>query len=255
MSVYLSFLKKLAFKAGKLQLTNYRKNISFTNKSSIDLVSEVDMDIEAFCVEAVKKKFPNHGFIGEEDNCFNEDAEFVWLFDPLDGTNNYARGLPWFSFVGCLLKNKQPVVSVVFDPIRKELFHAEKGKGAFLNGKRIFTSKLSFKESLVSFSDYTRHEKTLCAYQRMVGKTLGVRVLGSSALEIAFVACGRYGGKVKFGFNVWDFLPASLLVTEAGGIVTDFTGRKICFDSKGEVFSGNKQVHSELLRLVKKCTM
>jgi myo-inositol-1(or 4)-monophosphatase len=223
-------------------------------KGASNFVSYVDKAAEKMFVEELKKVFPAAGFIAEEDSSLIKANRFNWVIDPLDGTTNYLHGIPCFATSVALLENNIPVVGVVFEINNDECFYAWKGGGAWLNGERIFVSKAaSLKEALVATGFAYEVEEWFDKYVLLFGdvqkSSISLRRLGSAATDIAYVACGRFEAYYEYGIHAWDVAAGALLVQEAGGIVTDFSGEAdFLFSSK--FVCGNHSVHKELLEKI-----
>jgi myo-inositol-1(or 4)-monophosphatase len=194
--------------------------------------------------------FPNHGIVGEEGSRSQSAGEYLWYVDPLDGTTNFAHGFPVFSVSIGLVRNNQVIAGVVFDPTRNELFAAERGRGATLNGKGIHVSKVrALGESLLAtgFPSKKRHlNPNIYFYHQLTLKSHGLRRAGSAALDLAGVASGRYDGYWEFNLNAWDTSAGVLLVEEAGGKVTHMDGSEFDVAASKEVLATNGHIHQEL---------
>ncbi|ADW69654.1 inositol monophosphatase family protein [Granulicella tundricola] len=248
----------IAREAGALLREFYAKGVAMEYKGDVDLVTEADRASEALIKARLSEAFPEHGIYGEEGTREGLEREFRWYVDPLDGTTNFAHGFPVFCVVlGCERRaaglsadeDGEMVAGVIYDPLRDEAFVAERGKGAWLNGKRIHVSKAkTLQESLTGtgFPSSKRHENpNVHFYQEMTLRSHGVRRAGSAALDLAYVACGRLDGYWEFKLNPWDTSAGYLLVEEAGGTVTHFDGGKFTLDSR-EVFATNGLIKDEM---------
>lgn len=239
----------------------FAQGVATEYKGDVDLVTVADRTVEVFLQQALLAAFPSHGIYGEEGARDRLDAEYRWYVDPLDGTTNFAHGFPHFCIsmglehrpAGLAPEKDGPIVAgVIFDPLREEMFTAERGKGADLNGCPIHVSSAKhLGESLVAtgFPSRKRHENpNIHFYHEITMRTHGVRRAGSAALDLAYVACGRMEAFWEFNLNPWDTSAGILLVEEAGGMVTDFSGSYRKLDSR-EILASNQHVHGELLRL------
>jgi myo-inositol-1(or 4)-monophosphatase len=176
----------------------------------------------------------------------------LWLIDPLDATVNYAHGIPFFAFVLAFFENEKPVFSLVNAPLMKEFYYAEKSKGAFLNGKRLkCDQKLLPERAVVALPNISTHLDSLPLFARAANCFFATRSLGCTALEFSYVAAGRYGARIKPHADVWDAIPACFIIEQAGGIATDFKGRKYSLESKDLLASANVKIHEKLLELVR----
>ena len=250
-----SFLRTavdIAREAGALltQLFEYPQEISYKRKS--DLVTEADRRSEALIVKRLHTFFPEHAVVGEEGGGQKTDSDYCWYVDPLDGTTNFAHGFPVFCVTLGLAYRGEIITGVVYDPIHDELFTAERGLGAYLNNKSIHVSKTAgLTESLLAtgFPPFaSNHDLNIEFYLRFTMLSHGIRRAGSAALDLCSVAAGRFEGFWELKLNPWDKAAGSLLVTEAGGRVTDLEGRP--FNLLGdEVFASNGLVHDEMVKV------
>jgi myo-inositol-1(or 4)-monophosphatase len=239
----------------------YEKGVSTEYKGDVDIVTEADRASEQLIREKLKAAFPTHGVYGEEGTRDQMESEYRWYVDPLDGTTNFAHGFPAFCVVLGLEHRPaglaadadgEIIAGVVYDPLRNEMFSAERGKGAFLNGRAIHVSKTkTLQESLTAtgFPSRKRHASpNIHLYQQITLRSHGVRRAGSAALDLAYVACGRLDGFWEFNLNPWDTSAGVLLVTEAGGTITHFDGGKFTLDSR-EVLATNGLILPEITHL------
>ena len=230
-------------------------------KGDVDLVTVADRTVEKLIRGRLREAFPDHGVYGEEGTRDRMEGEYRWYVDPLDGTTNFAHGFPQFC-VSLGLERRSASLSpdedgtleaaVIYDPMRDELFSAERGRGAWLNGKRFHVSRTAhLAESLIStgFPSRKRHDSpNIHFYHEFTLRSHGVRRAGSAALDLAWTACGRLEAFWEFNLNPWDTAAGVLLVTEAGGRVTDFAGGLFRLDSR-EVLASNGLIHEELVAL------
>lgn len=248
----------IARQAGALLRKFYEKGVSTEYKGDVDIVTEADRASEQLIREKLKAAFPTHGVYGEEGTRDQLESEYRWYVDPLDGTTNFAHGFPAFCVVLGLEHRTadlaadadgEMVAGVIYDPLRNEMFSAERGKGAFLNGRAIHVSKTkTLQESLTAtgFPSHKRHTSpNIHFYQQITLRSHGVRRAGSAALDLAYVACGRLDGFWEFNLNPWDTSAGVLLVAEAGGMVTHFDGGKFTLDSR-EVLATNGLILPEM---------
>jgi myo-inositol-1(or 4)-monophosphatase len=250
---------KIALEAGALLRDYYRKGVATEYKGDVDLVTEADRASEKLIVERLHASFLKHGIFGEEGTRSHLESEYRWYIDPLDGTTNFAHGFPAFCVSMGLERRAaslqesedgEMVAAVIYDPLRDELFQAEKGKGAYLNGTRIQVSRTPvLAESLVAtgFPSRKRHDNpNIYFYQQFTLRSHGVRRAGSAALDLAYTACGRLDAFWEFNLNPWDTSAGVLLVTEAGGMMSSFDGGAFHLDSH-EVLATNGLLHREML--------
>lgn len=232
-------------------------------KGDVDLVTVADRTVETLIRTRLAEIFPDHGMYGEEGTRERLDQQYRWYVDPLDGTTNFAHGIPHFC-VSLGLEYRTPdlpsdqdgtiVAGVIYNPMLDELFTAERGKGANLNGRPIHVSRVpDLAESLVAtgFPSRKRHDSpNIHFYQEFTLRSHGVRRAGSAALDLAYVACGRFEAFWEFHLNPWDTAAGFLLVEEAGGRITDFSGGPFQLDSR-EVLASNGLVQDELIGMFK----
>lgn len=256
MSLFLRTAVEAAKAAGSIHKRFYGRvrNIRFKSGNKLNLVTEVDQLSEDRVFGILKRRFPSHNFWGEESGRGRSGSDFTWLVDPLDGTTNYAHAYPFFCVSIALVQKKELIASVVYDALRDECFAAEKGKGAFLNGKKIHVTRTSdLKQSLVCTGFAYQVMKTnynFGNFRNFVLKAQGVRRDGSAALNLAYVAAGRFDGFWERGIQAWDMAAGVLLVKEARGKVTDITGKP--FDLMAEnALASNGKIHEQIFRILK----
>jgi myo-inositol-1(or 4)-monophosphatase len=225
---------------------------SICKKGQIDLVTDADHAVERFLISELKQAFPAASFCAEEQGWLEDnESDAVWFIDPLDGTTNFAHGFPYFSISVALAKNGQTVAGVVYNPVSKELFAAERGKGARRNGHPIKVSQnADLQDSLLvtgfPYNIKTSAENNFDQFSRATKASQGVRRTGSAALDLCNVACGRFDGYWEQLVNVWDIAAGALIVEEAGGTVTDYHGSALLHSSKS-VIATNGLIHGQLL--------
>jgi myo-inositol-1(or 4)-monophosphatase len=232
-------------------MTYFDRHIKIEYKGDVDLVTAADRASEKLIVERLRTRWPQYGIVGEEGTRSDVDAEYRWYVDPLDGTTNFAHGYPVFCVSIALVRGDETLeAGVLFDPTRNELFAAERGKGATLNGHPIHVSPIArLAESILGtgFPSHKRHQNpNIHFYQQLTLLSHGVRRAGSAALDLANVASGRFDGFWEFNLNPWDTAAGVLIVLEAGGRVTRFDGAPFRLDSH-EVLASNGLIHDELL--------
>jgi myo-inositol-1(or 4)-monophosphatase len=246
---YLTPMQELAREAGSVLLSYFGK-VAIEYKGEVDLVTEADRRSEKLIVGRIRRQWPSHNVMGEEGSRTETGSDFRWYVDPLDGTTNFAHGYPVFCVSIALEYKAERIAGVIYDPCRNEMFAVEKGAGATLNGKSIQVSKISrLAECLVAtgFPSHKRHKNpNIHFYHQITLRSHGVRRAGSAALDLCCVACGRYDAFWEFNLNPWDTAAGALLVQEAGGSITNFTGGAFDISSR-EVLASNSLVHDELL--------
>jgi myo-inositol-1(or 4)-monophosphatase len=228
-------------------------HVRVSQKGRSDFVTEVDHAAEAAIVEILSKAFPDHAILAEETGA-RGSSEYTWIIDPLDGTTNFIHGFPQYAVSIGLRHRDQITQAVVYDPTRNEMFTASRGRGAFLDERRIRVSRRDkLAESLIGTGFPFRSLEHLDDYVRMfkavTEHTAGIRRPGAAALDLAYVAAGRLDGFWEIGLSPWDMAAGSLLILEAGGLVSDFDGEPGYLDG-GSIVCGNPKVFGQLLTLV-----
>ena len=247
-------------KAGAIQMAHFGGPMRIDKKGAIDLVTEVDVAVERMFRAMIAERFPDHLVLGEElqqDDLRTRTAPgYCWVFDPIDGTTNFAHGLPIFCASLGLELDGEAIVAAVYDPTRRELFTAERGQGARLNGApiRVTQAETVIDSLLVTGFPYTVHqsetgEELVGLFGHFLGRSRAVRRLGSAALDLCYVAAGRLEGFYEATLKPWDSCGGALIVEEAGGRVTDWQGTT--FQSRlPQVLATNGRIHDEMLRLL-----
>ncbi len=251
----LNIAVKAARRAGNLihRSTDKIDHLTITKKSHADFVSEVDRAAEQTIMETLLEAYPDHAILAEESGVHGE-SEYVWIIDPLDGTTNFLHGVPQFA-VSIALQHKGIITqAVIYDPTKNELFTASRGRGAFLNDKRLrVTKRIHLADSLIGTGfPYTRFEHMdayIGIFKELMQKTSGLRRPGSAALDLAWVAAGRYDGFFETGLKVWDIAAGTLMITESGGMVSDLAGEDK-FLKTGHICAGNPNIHPLLLQVI-----
>jgi len=224
-------------------------------KGAIDLVTEADIGSEKRIIATVRKAFPGHSILAEESGLDQGGSDYQWLIDPLDGTTNYAHQLPIFAVSIAFAVKNEILVGIVLNPVSGELFSATSGQGAQLNGTSIHVSsaKKVSESLLVTGFPYNVREifdAIISRYNRCLWAARGIRRLGSAALGLCYVACGRFDGFWEQGLKPWDTAAGSLIAAEAGAQITDFSNQPFALASK-EVLATNSHIHEEMLSLLK----
>lgn len=249
---------KAARRAGQIinRASNDLDQIKVASKQPNDFVTEVDKAAEAAIIETLREAYPGYGILAEESGLTagKGDAEYQWIIDPLDGTTNFIHGLPQYAVSIALARGGVLEQAVVFDPNRNELFTASKGGGAFLNERRIRVSRRTrLGESLIGtgfpYRVFDKMDLYLSIFKELCEKTAGQRRPGAAALDLAYVACGRYDGFWEFGLSPWDMAAGALLVSEAGGLVSDLRGEANYLET-GNLIAGTPKVFAPLLKLI-----
>ncbi len=250
----LAVASEAALKAGGILRDNIQGIREITMKGAINLVTEMDMKSERVVVETLLASFPGHGVIAEEETRIQSGSGFTWIIDPLDGTTNYAHGYPCFSVSIALEQEGVIVLGVVYDPMRDELFTARKKKGAFLNGKPIKVSGVDtlIKSLLATGFPYDRtvsEKNNLDNFHDLLMASQEVRRDGSAALDLCSVASGRFDGFWELKLKPWDVAAGILIVLEAGGEVSDFSGTKFSIHDD-EILASNGKIHGQMLEIL-----
>ncbi len=254
MSKYLEVAIETAREAGAILRADWERPKEITYKGEVDLVTETDRRSEAVIVARLREHFPDHAIVAEEGSGgASKEAKYCWHVDPLDGTTNFAHGYPCFAVSIGLVEDGEPIAGVVLDPVRDELFAAERGEGAYLNERRIRVSAVEKLSQSLLATGFPTHQRKNSAnihyYWEFTLHSHGVRRDGAAALDLCSVACGRFDGFWEFGLSSWDTAAGILLVREAGGTVSDFAadayhpgGRKLV--------ASNGRIHGEMLEMV-----
>ncbi len=249
---YLEAAVEAAREAGRILLAEFGRPVSISYKGEVDLVTQADRRSEEAIVTRLQSRFPRHTIVAEEGGGREADARWRWYVDPLDGTTNFAHGYPCFAVSIGLEEDGELVTGVIYQPVSGELFTAAKGKGAYLNNKRITVSKVDRLASglmATGFPSRKRaHSQNINFYWEYTLRSHGVRRDGSAALDLAAVACGRFDGFWEFGLHAWDTAAGVLLVREAGGMVTTFSGEEYQV-GQAETVASNGLIHREMLEV------
>jgi myo-inositol-1(or 4)-monophosphatase len=266
---YLDFAVGVAKNAGITLRQGYLEERDINSKSSqVDLVTQYDLAVEAMITTAIAGTYPAHRLLGEEGAARGGDSPFLWVVDPLDGTTNFAHRYPTFCVSIALYQHNQPLVGVVYDPLRDDLFYASAGCGAVwehtLNGKSIARSlQVSQTDTLLQSLlgtgfPYDRHTSDLdniAQFKAFSKQVQGIRRSGSAALELAYLAAGRLDGFWEFKLSAWDVAAGVLLITEAGGMVTNMEGGEIVLPNAGtqnvHLIASNKHIHKAMLNVIR----
>jgi myo-inositol-1(or 4)-monophosphatase len=255
--IYLATAIEAVLRAGEAQMARFGQDMRVEKKGTIDLVTEIDIEIERAFRATIAERFPDHEVLGEE---FGEAADrertprFCWVFDPIDGTTNYAHGLPIFCSSLALEIDGEPVVAAVYDPSRKELFTAERGQGAWLNGRplRVSAAASLIDSLLVTGFSYDVQQdpgEVMALFGAFIGRARAVRRLGSAALDLCYVGAGRFDGFWEKKLQPWDVAAGALIVQEAGGRVSGMTGKPYG-SREGSVLATNGRIHAEMLEVI-----
>ena len=250
--LFLATAIEAVIKAGDIQMAFVDSGFNVSKKGKIDLVTEADIAVETMFRQMIAERFPGHTILAEEfgQDKATRDASHCWVFDPIDGTNNYAHGLPIFCSSLALEVDGDAVLGAIYDPTRRELFVAERGGGAFLNGEPIRVSKAAtlVESMLVTGFPYDVHKRIpeiIGLFGEFVGRARAVRRLGSAALDLCYVAAGRMDGFWEQDLKPWDIAAGALIVEEAGGKVTDFEGAPFS-SRRHQLLATNGRIHQDM---------
>jgi myo-inositol-1(or 4)-monophosphatase len=255
--IFLATAVQAVTRAGAMQ-TAGRDHLHIEKKGTIDLVTQIDREVEEMFRALIARRFPSHAILAEEfarRGDRDTDAEYCWVFDPVDGTTNYAHGLPIFCSACSLEHRGQPIVAAIYDPSRRELFTAERGLGAWLNGAplRVSSADTLIDSMLCTGFPYSVQRDSgylVGLFGDFLGRARAVRRLGSAAVDLAYVAAGRFDGFWEVKLNAWDISAGALMIEEAGGQVSTLDGAR--FNSRlGEIVASNGRIHDELLDVIR----
>ena len=255
--VFLATAIQAVIKAGAMQLAGI-DNLQVEKKGVIDLVTQVDREVEQMFRALIAERFPDHAVLAEEFELRGDrqnQTEYCWVFDPVDGTTNYAHGLPIFCCACSLERHGQPIVAAIYDPNRRELFTAERGRGAWLNGvpMRVSASATLIDSLLCTGFHYDvqkEGEYVLGLFGDFIKVSRAVRRLGSAAIDLAYVAAGRLDGFWEVRLNPWDISAGALLIEEAGGQVSLLTGDPFS-SRRGEILASNGVIHPAMVDVIR----
>jgi myo-inositol-1(or 4)-monophosphatase len=243
-----------AYKGGNVLRSFYGKLFKINKKSSIDLVTEADTGSEKVIIETISNVFPDHAVLAEESGFNKRESDFTWIIDPLDGTTNFAHQLNLFSISIALSLKEDIAVGIVLIPSTGELFTAIKGQGAELNNRPVKVSASeAVSDSLLvtgfSYDHHTIHSPVMERFSNCLKASQGIRRLGSAAIDLCFVACGRFDGFWEQNLKPWDTAAGALISEEAGAVITDFSNRPFTIDKK-EILATNGNIHNEMVSLM-----
>jgi len=245
-----------ALRAGLFIKSRLGKSRIVGYKGDINLVTDVDKKAEAIIISYLKKKFSDYSFLAEEEGGRIAKGGYKWVIDPIDGTTNFAHGFPFFCVSVALEKDGKAILGVVYDPMREELFYAEEGKGAYLNKKKIHVSKTrKLKNALLATGfayNFKKAKKSnIENFLSFMLSSRAIRRAGSAALDLCYVACGRFDGFWELGLHPWDTAAGNLIVKQAGGRVTKLDGNPYSHYNK-ELLCSNGIIHNEMVNVLKK---
>lgn len=249
-------------KAGEFQLAHFNNPTRTEIKESISsVVSFVDIESEKIIIETIGLNFPSHNILSEECGIINKNSEYTWVIDPLDGTSNYAAGIPWFGILIALLINNEVMLSGAYLPVTADFYFAEKEKGSYLNNRKLIISEKPLKDCLFAFStDYTNNtdylQKGIEIYEYLIQHTRNVRTT-NSLVDQVYVASEKLGGCINLFNRIWDIAATSLIMLEAGAKITNLDGSPLSFNTTIEQFeknyailSGNKMAFNQIQKFI-----
>lgn len=253
-SLYTEVAIRAADKAGVILRDGLQGEVEVFYKADFNLVTHIDRQSEALIVSEIHNTFPSHQIMAEEGHNRTGASPYRWIIDPLDGTTNYAHRFPFFCISIALEREGEVIMGLVYDPVREERFLAERGKGGFLNGKSIAVSSVdSLSKSLLvtgfSYDIRTTSDNNFNHFIHFSLKAQAVRRTGSAALDLCYVATGRFDGFWEMKLNPWDTAAGSLILTEAGGTVTDFSGKPYSIDDP-HILATNGRLHPEMVKIL-----
>ncbi len=253
----LNTAEEAALRAGRIMLDNRGKLSAgdINVKQTFDFVTRVDNECERTIIEVVRGRFPDHHFLAEESLHEHETEGYRWIIDPLDGTTNYIHGFPMSCVSIAVQYRREIIAGAIYDPFRKELFTALKGEGAYLNGNKIAVSAVTDPAKALIATGFPFKKKEfidhyLQLFKNIFLKVSDVRRAGAAAIDLAYIACGRLDGFFEIGLSPWDCAAGSLMIKEAGGIITNFGGADDLF-STGNLVTGNPSIYAMLRQEVK----
>lgn len=248
-------LTQAAHESGKILAKNFGGKYKISSKVVVsNLVTEIDLRSEKKIISVIRKTFPGHSILTEESGELIKDSEYQWIIDPIDGTVNYAHGIPITCVSIAVEYRGEVIMGVVYNPMGGEYFFAEKGKGAFLNGKKIFVSKNSSIEKSLLVTGFPYNSDTFKPnpadlFKKFLMKNVPIRRLGSAALDLCWTACGRFDGFWEYNLNAWDVAAGKLILEEAGGKLSNFAGKKYSIYMK-EILATNGKIHKNMLGVI-----
>jgi len=252
----LADLERLARQAGQILFDSYEKDHQVDFKGVIDLVTEVDHASEEFLISEINRQFPGHSFLAEESGASGAKSEHLWIIDPLDGTVNYAHGVPLFCVSIAYSYQGQVLLGAVYDPMRSEMFSGERGKGAWVNGRPLKVTNVDeLQKSLMvtgfPYDSWHAIPNNFDYFAKLGRLTQGVRRLGSAAIDLCYIAAGRLDGYWELSLKAWDVAAGGLIAEEAGALVTNIKGEPGYLNSPVSIVAANPRLHPKLLNELK----
>ncbi|MCF7929262.1 MAG: inositol monophosphatase [Spirochaetales bacterium] len=259
-TTFFSLASAAADAAAEIQLSYLKEGVTYHSKSvRHDRVTQADTESEAAIVERIRRDFPDHNIYGEEEEYRKTRSDYTWIIDPLDGTNNFSKGFPFFAVSIALSVNGNLIGGLVRDPVRNETFSAYRGTGAYCNGESIHCSEtVNLQDALLATGFYydrdSRMEQTLreisCLFRQGI---VGIRRTGSAALDLSYIAAGRFDGFWEFRLHPWDFAAGALILSEAGGMAETRELTPLPLDKPSSILASNGYLHSQLHSVLETC--
>jgi myo-inositol-1(or 4)-monophosphatase len=257
-SANINVMVKACRRAAKTLIRDFGEieKLQISVKGPGDFVTASDLKVEKIIIEELLKARPNHSILSEEAGEIKNDDEFKWIIDPIDGTANFLHGIPHFAISIGLEHNKKIICGIIYDPIKDEMFAAEKGNGCYLNNQRIRVAARTKLKDCIIFTggpkyDSKDNELTLQEYKKVSSEVeISIRKLGSAALDMAYVAAGRCDGFWQRNLSYWDIAAGIILIKEAGGFITDFKGGDDYIQNK-TIIAGNSKINEEMIKILK----
>ncbi len=254
----LQIAKKLAHDAGKMALAYQKKGpISYLKDGNpLNIVTDADKACEELILKTIRSNFPDHSILSEEAGAFDGPGDYKWIIDPIDGTSNFAHGIPLFAISIAIVHKGKPIIGVVDIPGLNENFWAQEGKGAYRGNQRIHVSKVDSLQKALMATGFSydrqspRFKKNVELFEELYKPSLGVRRVGSAVMDLCFTACGRYDAFWEYDLQAWDIAAGKIIVEEAGGMVTNMDGSPLNPKLKS-LLASNGVMHSELIRILK----
>ena len=252
--MYLEIAIAAAKAGGEVLMDKFGTTLRVEHKGEVDLVTEADQAAEAAIVSLIRKRCPAHDILAEEEDYHRQQQEFCWIIDPLDGTTNYAHGFPWFAVSVALERKGEVIVGVVYNPCNDEIYTAVSGEGAWLNGKQLFVSStVSIDQSLLATGfPYDRKQSKANNYDNFINfqqVAQACRRPGAASLDLACTAAGRFDGYWEMKLKPWDVAAGQLLVSEAGGTLSNFSGESASIYDR-EIVASNGRIHAQMLKVL-----
>jgi myo-inositol-1(or 4)-monophosphatase len=251
---FIQTAREAALKAGRLLRENIGKSSEISYKGTVDLVTNLDTQAQRVIFDHLSARFPDHDYLAEEGLSQDQGAEFRWIIDPLDGTTNYVHHFPVFTVSIALERGGEIALGLIYDPMREEMFSAVKGEGAFLNGEEIRVSGVDdLNKSLLAtgfpYDVRTSKVNNITHFNNFITRVQGIRRCGSAAMDLCYVASGRFDGFWELRLSPWDVAAGALIVQEAGGRVSDFQNGKFTIHG-AEILASNGLIHEQLVEVL-----